>query len=282
MSNLKVVEASSILLSAFLKANLKESEAAFFVSNEKSEDEIRKLILSLSKERSDKKVTLRILRGNSYPQTYRVKPVREQVDCLRAHFPQLSTVFSGETQSLTPAEGTFAIPRWSLIARTYPQAVLKVLEAIAISRNNAFENIRASEMGSENIKQTGLKSSAIAEIARSQNFPDIILLSAQFGARYNGISVRESRKSFTKGEFGLGIFEIAVMLLTHPERLNKKDDLGVSCPGDDFSNNGDRKDKFAWNHAPYFLLHGSGKLRLGATGVHYPRKGFGSATAFIP
>jgi len=48
---------------------------------------------------------------------------------------------------------------------------------------------------------------------------DILVVPAQFGLRHRGRSVRRVREVMNANEFGLGVFAIGIMLLTHPERL---------------------------------------------------------------
>ncbi len=56
----------------------------------------------------------------------------------------------------------------------------------------------------------------------------------QFGALRRGASVWEARKALGEKEFGLGVFETACLLLTHPERLMNSP-CAIDCIGDEFS-----------------------------------------------
>ena len=52
---------------------------------------------------------------------------------------------------------------------------------------------------------------------------------------HRGCSARRARVSMAGNEFGLGVFTVACMLLTHPERLSSEDTLMIDCGGDEYS-----------------------------------------------
>lgn len=57
---------------------------------------------------------------------------------------------------------------------------------------------------------------------------------------WRGCSARRARVLMAGNEFGLGMFQVAAMLLTHPERLSSSDALMLDCAGDEYSLYGDR------------------------------------------
>ena len=82
---------------------------------------------------------------------------------------------------------------------------------------------------------------------------------------------------FTDQEFGLGTFEVAVMLLTHPERLTDCNDLWIDVPGNEYS-------PVAGGHfdnAPYFSFN-DGKVKFNVNWTDNANTNYGSASAFLP
>lgn len=63
----------------------------------------------------------------------------------------------------------------------------------------------------------------------------------QFGKRWRGYSVRNAQVRFAKKEFGLGPYEVAILLLTHPDRITDSGHLCICCAGYEYApfSNGD-------------------------------------------
>ncbi|MFO0704579.1 MAG: hypothetical protein U0517_01210 [Candidatus Andersenbacteria bacterium] len=211
-----------------------------------------------------------------YPAGYKVKPVADQVSILRRYFPGLGPDKKDTGRDLpTGAEGFFAIPRWDKIATSYNEAVEKVLTAIKSTRQ--LYNYRENQLGADRLRQHQRTVSMFAQIGE-QRTGDTLVIPAQFGMRHRGRSVRRAREVFTANEFGLGAFAIGCMLLTHPERLTRYEDLWIDCSGDEYNvPDGARR----WFRAPYFGI-GGGRVWFGAYWVHHAHELYGSASGFLP
>ena len=74
-----------------------------------------------------------------------------------------------------------------------------------------------------------------------------------------------------ENEFGLGVFEVGILLLTHPERImgNSTDILWIDCAGDEYN-----------ECAPYFRDL-DGCLHLNVFNINASLVSFGSATGFV-
>jgi len=217
------------------------------------------------------------LPGNpfDYPSRYRVKPLAEQRALLLRYFPQLHD--GGEAFSPMPngAEGYFAIPRWEKIAPTYGEAVEKVFLAINNSRGVTLHNYRDKRLGPDYLREE--KQSRIRwERLAGQQGTDIIVVPAQFGMYYRGLSVRRVREKFTENEFGLGAYHVAIMLLTHPERLATGNELWVYAPGDEYSYRADGR----FELAPIFYFR-SGEIGFDVIWFDGAYDFYGSASGFI-
>jgi hypothetical protein len=133
------------------------------------------------------------------------------------------------------AEGVFALPRLDKVARSYEEALELVLEI--------FENQHRIRIDSEHVSFECVEPSfhsALAHLAlvdaHTVHECDILLIPAQLGVRYAGRSVQNVRREIESSriEFGLGLFEVLCMLVTHPERLAREDALSIDVPGDDY------------------------------------------------
>lgn len=190
----------------------------------------------------------------SYPPTYRVRPVEAQVTELKKAFPNLGACHEKLARLPLPEEpeAWFAIPRWQAIAPTYNEAVEKVLDILGKKRR--FSNRIAERMGEKYLRQTERSRLAETILADQQQGSDILVVSAQFGMLHRGFSARRTRASLAGNEFGMGVFAIASMLLTHPERLSAGDSLMIDCGGDEYSPRAD----YTFDRVPLFDFDLSG------------------------
>jgi hypothetical protein len=173
-----------------------------------------------------------------YPPSYRVRPVEAQVSELRKMFPALSSCMEKLARKPVPqgAEAWFAIPRWQALAPTYNEAVGLMLEVLASKRK--FSNRIVGKLGDTFLRQTERSKLAEKILAGQQQDNDFVVVGAQAGMLHRGSSARRTRVSMAGNEFGLGVFAIGCMLLTHPERLSTGDTLMIDCSGDEYSARG--------------------------------------------
>ena len=204
-------------------------------------------------------------------------PIAEQMRILRDYFPELGdpdeTIAAQERTS--NGEGYFCIPRWQLIASTYNEAVEKVLDALSKQRKGKFVNYRKGELGPDRLRETDRKRLAFERLSAEQG-RDVLIVAAQFGIYHRGRSVRRARAIMPGLEFGLGAFEIGIMLLTHSIRLQHLDDLWIDDPGDEYSPGADGQ----FGGAPCFVSGGG--LGFGASFVDCAGGCCGSASGFLP
>ena len=213
-----------------------------------------------------------------YPQGYAVKPVCEQLVELSKHFNGLNTndvlACSKELPALPAgAEGWFAVPRWEKVAKTYNEAVEKVLDLIGKTRT--FHNYRKGNLGPKYLRLSERTAVALQMLGERQK-GDFLLIPAQFGLTHQGRSVRRVRVVYAPSEFGLGSFITGCMILSHPERLVQWEQLHIDCPGDEYSPDADG----VFSRAPLFYF-GDGEGRFGAGWVGYASEYYGSASGFV-
>ena len=214
-----------------------------------------------------------------YLSGYTPKSVAEQVKILRELFPELGSIDQSIATQPLPAnaEGFFVIPRWEKIAKTYGEAVEKVLALIEKTRNGTFRNYRKGQLGPQYLRQHARTVKMLQAVGEQQRDQDMLVLPAQFGLRHRGRSVRRARAVFTTNECGLGAFATGIMLLTHPERLQQLDDLWIDCAGNEYAPGADGK----FSEAPYFGFL-DGRVVFGAGRVADAFWDYGSASAFPP
>ena len=231
--------------------------------------------LSVSNQFADEEVES----SYGYLSGYKPKGITEQTNILRQLFPGIG--FANEKlaeQPLPPnAKGWFAIPKWQSVAKTYNEAVQKVLDLIKKQRKGMFYNWREGKLGEKYFRQHERTAKKLETLAEQQKDYDILVVAAQFGLRHRGRSVRRAREVFTANEFGLGAFEIGCMLLTHPERLQHYDDLWIDCAGNEYAPDADG----AFSYAPGFSFGGGG---VGFDAGWFDDAGgaCGSASGFLP
>ena len=212
-----------------------------------------------------------------YPEKYRIKSITEQTNILRQLFPGVG--FTDEKLAEQPlpqhAEGYFAIPKWQTVGKTYEEALLKVLAAIAKQRK--FYNYREGALGADRLRLTKRTAQFLEKLTGEQKGYDILVVPAQFGLRHRGRSVRRAIECMVSNEFGLDPFSVAIMILTHPERFEKYEDLCVDSSGCEY----DYPDGTTrWSRALCFSF-GGGKLFLGGH-LNGADGSFGTASGFSP
>ncbi len=195
-----------------------------------------------------------------YPEGYKIKPIVEQIEILQKFFPELASVDKMAIDEPLPtgAEGWFAIPVWEAIAPTYSEAVRKVITLLCRAMGNeqdftgeslstngyiygyGVSNIYAPDIKSETLWRSPRTNYKLFEISRRQGLRRIMIVPAQFGLFHRYCSIPEAEDKYLPDEFGLGAFEVAIMLLTHPERMIEFNDLlsSISCPGDYYKEDG--------------------------------------------
>lgn len=234
--------------------------------------------LSITNQFADEEVSS----GYGYLSGYQPKDVVAQTNVLRELFPgigyanqdMLAQMEKGELSLPPGAEGFFAIPHWSKVGSTYQAAVEKVLDLLAKAYGGRFTNYRKGELGSNQLRETSKKARAMEVLQQTQN-ADILLVPAQFGLRHRGRSVRRARAVMNGSEFGLGAYEIGIMLLTHPDRLQNVDDLWLDCAGDEFSPGAGG----GFRGAPIFRFD-DGQLEFGTYWFSGADARYGSASGF--
>ncbi len=276
--NSKGVKFISVVEAAYNKAGLSEEEAQYVNDTPGLSALVGKFIADARSPKlyADEEVpsSYGYLSGYTKP-----KDVIAQSNLLRQLFSGVGFHDDKAAQMAVPegAEGLFVIPRWQTIGRTYDEAVQIVLVKLKETRKGAFYNYRENEMTGANLRASARKVEAMAQIAEEQKGHDLLVIPAQFGIVHRGRSVRRARVVIGNKGFGLGAFEIGIMLLTHPERLNNYDDLWIDAPGDEFRPSGGRE----FSRVPFFDFNDS-KLRFDTRWVDSANDYYGSASAFLP
>ena len=282
----------SIVDAAYTKAGLSEEEAQRVNDTPGLADHIGAFIAEnrTSNKFKDEETS------SSYGYLSGYKPEGEDLDrqiiVLQGLFPglgganpeYLGQVKSGAIALPQLAEKFFAIPNWmknpKVWGSTYSAAVQKMLDKIAEVREGKFVNHRKGLIDEQHLRQSVRTKKFFQELSEAQGNPDILIISAQFGIRHRGRSVRRALEvmASTPGECGLGAFAVGMMILTHAERLKDYNDLWIDCAGDEFDTPGS---DVRFDRAPCFYFHG-GRVGFGADGVGYTSDRCGSASGFLP
>lgn len=225
----------------------------------------------------------------TYPKEYKgPKPIVDQIKAIAKIFgldPSQAIEFAKNLPALPEgAEGWFAIPSVDALAKKhfpevtdpvqkYCQAVQLVHAKIAASRS--FYNYREGQITPAQLRVHARTAHALDLIAETQK-GDILIVAAQLGMRHRGKSVRRAREVFVANKFGLGSLAVGSIVLTHPERLVRWEELDMDCSGDEFSPEADGG--FSWS--PCFVFGGGG-VGFGARFVGRPGVRFGSVSGFL-
>jgi hypothetical protein len=211
---------------------------------------------------------------------YQPKDVSEQVNILRELFPELGerNIRFAEREPPNGMESYFAIPRWQKIAKTYQEAILKVFTQLKKQRQGKFHNYLDGQLGPDRLRQSARSVATWKKLGAGQK-GDILVIPAEFGIRHRGQSTRRARAVMDgSDEFGLGVFAVGIMLLTHPQRL-KLYALLIDCAGDECH---DPQDSVPFGRVPYFGYDG-GDLEFATHRADHINVEYGSASGwFVP
>jgi hypothetical protein len=174
--------------------------------------------------------------------------VEAQVTELRTLFPSLGTCMEKLSRKPLPAgaEAWFAIPRWQALAPTYSEAVEMMLAVLATRRK--LSNRIIGKTGEKYLRQSERSKLAEKILAEQQQDNEILVVAAQAGMLHRGSSARRTRVAMAGNEFGMGVFAMGCILLTHPERLSSGETLMIDCSGDEYSVRAD----YTFDRVPLF------------------------------
>jgi hypothetical protein len=185
------------------------------------------------------------------------------------------------------AEGWAIVPSINAVVAKFFPSVTDPTEQYGLAVNLVFGMIAKSrrfvyeckdQFNSHRFRQSTRTTEMLARIAKVQDNSEILLIPIQFGMKYRGYSVRYARERMedTDNEFGLNIFIVGCLLLTHPEREEVWEQLNVDCSGDEFSSCADGVFDLA---SSFVYCTGLG---FGTHGVDYGDALCGSASGLLP
>lgn len=208
---------------------------------------------------------------------YQPKNITQQTNDLRQLFPNCGFANEDLCAGQLPhhAEGWSGAVPWQEIAPTYHGAVQIVLDLLKKVYGKKFWNWREDQLGPDHLQYLDGTEQAFARLRKQQEGYNLLILPTQLGERHKGRSVMRAEETYAKNEFGLDVFTVGVLLLTHPERLQHDKDLRIDCPGNRYkSPSGD------FDCVPGFSFR-SGALEFGARSIRYASRNSGAATGFL-
>ena len=195
----------------------------------------------------------------------------------------LMKVKSGAVKLPKGGEKFFAIPNiWYKPGRD-PRAYYEQNCRVALERVNDYHRGQLEIFQEQNFSLVYLRQTerAVAEfqkLSQYQGHPGILIVAAQFGLRHLGRSFCRARVVIgdTYGEFGLGLFAVCNMLLTHPERFRSSEVLSIGCVGDICNIMGA---DVPFEAAPHFFFH-DGYPVVDGSGTSDVNGNYGSVSGF--
>jgi len=175
-----------------------------------------------------------------YPEGFRIRSVEKQVERLLSLEPfknfdatHVEELAGGELPD--GAEGWAVIPKPVKAEKGYYGALELILRLLAADRK--FQNWIEGKLSGKHLLLTEKTSDAHAKLDKQPG--DFWVFPFQFGLRHRGRSVRRARILFSDSEFGLGAYEAAVLLITHPDRITGPGQLYVDCAGVEYAPSAD-------------------------------------------
>lgn len=285
----KGLHATGLFEAAYNKSKLDDSRAQRL--NERGgelQDGIAKLIAELSQ--SDRYADEEVRSSYTYPKEYKgPKPIVDQIKAVATIFgldPTQALEYAKNLPALPEgAEGWFAVPSVDAIAVKYFPEVTdpadKYCRAVQlvhtkIGESRSFYNYRDGQITPAQLRVSARTAHALDLVAEKQP-GDILIIAAQLGLRHRGRSVRRAREVFVQNEFGLTSLAVGSIVLVHPERLVRWEELDMDCSGDEFDDpDGDGR----FSHAPVFYFS-DGEAKFGTYWFDYAHGYYGSVSGFV-
>ena len=117
-----------------------------------------------------------------------------------------------------------------------------------LATKRKVQNRILGRLGPTYLRQSERSKLAETILADRQQGNDFVVVAAQYGMQHRGCSARRARVAMAGNESGLGVFAVACMLLTHPQRLSSEDTPMIDCGGDEYSVRGD----YTFDRVPLF------------------------------
>ncbi|MCX6723868.1 MAG: hypothetical protein NT155_01680 [Candidatus Staskawiczbacteria bacterium] len=227
-----------------------------------------------------------------YPREYKgPKSMQQQAEVMLRHFPGFDPepafrYYRDVQQKIALpnwVEGAFLVPWEDALSRKYfpevkdpAEMYCRALQLIfqKIAESRSFTNWRENQIDAAHIR-VSQHTREVMQKMRDQQQGDFRIQACQLGKRWGGYCVGLARESFTKGEYGLTSVAGGSIVLVHPERLVRWEELDMDMAGDEFSDDCDGR----FGHAPYFGF--SVEAKFGADDVSSPSDNFGSASGFV-
>lgn len=224
----------------------------------------------------------------TYPEEYKgPKSIEEQIAVLAGIFNlnQTQAMAYSKKLPLLPdgAEGWFAVLSLFAAQKLCPEAeneaerhcrlLQLVHEKIATSR--PFCNYREGQINTDHLKVYPIAENMKAIVEQQPG--DILIIAAQLGMRHRGRSNRRSRMVFLQNEYGLTSINVGSIVLVHPERLVRLEELDMDCAGDEFYVDGCGRFRLA----PYFKFYDN-EVHFDSKPVFVTCDLYGTASGFVP
>jgi hypothetical protein len=184
------------------------------------------------------------------------------------------------------AEGWFAIPTVASIVAKLEPNMIDPVERYRLAARHACRVLGVAQDFDSRLAEKQIfpwlsrdeRSACALELIAQEQPGDILIIAAQLGELHRAVAARDI--AFEEREYGLGTLEAAAILLTHPERLVRLEDIGLDLcldmPGDVCPRSVDGQ-----LHAPAFDQSGIG-ISYGTNWYGSACDRTGQATAFLP
>lgn len=221
-----------------------------------------------------------------YPSEYTgLSPVAQQIKLLQQKVPAFAELdadwFLNEGQdwydSLTlhdAVEGPLVYV-WHEALGGYCATHDIILKALAKERK--FHNHREGQLTPERLRQS--EATREAELKLKTDQPGgFLIVPSQVGDRWGSYPVKEVRESYDDGEFGHGSVAGGCLVLSHPQRLVRFNELDMDFSGDEFDD-ADADGRF--DRAPRLRFF-DGRVEFGTHLVGSAYDIYGSVSGFLP
>src|SRR3989338_9331948 len=131
----------------------------------------------------------------------------------------------------------FICPKPMKVTRGYVYGASLDWALANIAKQRTLKNWREGRLTPEHLLL--VEKTKEAHVLLNQQHGDYWVFPAQLGLQHGGRSMRKARLCLREPEFGLGPYEGACAMLTHPNRISGSGQLWLDCAGCEYSSDAD-------------------------------------------
>ncbi|MDA1169315.1 MAG: hypothetical protein O3A36_03180 [bacterium] len=216
-----------------------------------------------------------------------LQDVHKQLEDLRGYWADIKSQRKGKIHNFHDGAEWMVTLRPGFLGLCYGEAIERVFRFLSVERGG-FVNHRVGMINSRYLQQSKRTWNRFRFLAEQQPNSDTLIFPMQSGWMHERKSALRVRSAFSQTQVCLGVLDVSIYLLTHPNVLATESGFAMICAGDVCGEevmNRSGKSRFI-ERVPVFVcdrdeVTGKLELHFDFIPVHYRDAGYCVPTAFL-